>query len=73
MLDLEKYAPSQEQLFLGCGEAKSWGEELVFEKFLSVESILSQIFAHVQFSCVFLTDQIFMSILFHSAYGQIKP
>ena len=50
-----------------CGEAKSWSEELVFEKFLSVESILIQIFTHVEFSCVFFTDQIFMSSLFHLA------
>ena len=48
-----------------CGEAKLWDEKLVFENFLCVESILSQVFTHVEFSCVFLTNPIFMSIMFH--------
>lgn len=50
-----------------CGEVNSWGEELVFENFLSVEFILSQFFTEFEFSCVFLTDQIFMIFLFHLA------
>ena len=56
-----------------CGEAKSWGEELVFKKFLSKEFILSQIFTQIEFSCVFFTDKIFMSIIFHSEYGEPEP
>ena len=40
-------------------------EELVFEKILSVESILSQFFIQFQFSCVILTDKIFIIFLFH--------
>ena len=40
-------------------------EELVFKKILSVESILSHFFIQFQFSCVILTEQIFMSFLFH--------
>ena len=39
-------------------------EELVFEKIFSVESILCQFFIQFWFSCVILTDQIFMSFLF---------
>ena len=34
------------------GEDKQWGEELVYEKFLSVELILSQIFTQIEFSWV---------------------
>ena len=46
-----------------CGEVKSCGEGLVSEKNLSVECILSQFFTQFEFSCVFLTDETFMSIL----------
>ena len=55
MLDLEKYTLAKNNFFEAkCEEAKSWGEELVFEKFLSVESILSQIFTDVEFfMCIF--------------------
>ena len=47
-------------------------EELVFEKILSVESILSQIFIQFQFSCVNLNDQIFMSFMFHIASKDLR-
>ena len=43
-------------------------EELVLKKNPSVESILSQFLIHFQFSCVNLTNQIFMSFLFHTNY-----
>ena len=74
MLDLEKYVPTKNNYFEAkCGDAKSWGEELVFEKFLSVEFIVTQIFTQIEFSCVFLTSQIFMSNLFHLTFGDPKP
>ena len=47
-------------------------EELVFEKFRSVESILSQFFIQFHFSCVILTNQIFMSFLFHIEYKYLR-
>ena len=42
-------------------------EELVFETILSVKSILRQFFIQFQFSCVILTDQTFMSFIFHTS------
>ena len=71
--NIEKYALGLEQ--------RSWAQvrkflshedELVFEKILSVESILSHFFIQFWFSCVNLTDQIFMSFLFHTKSRDLK-
>ena len=46
-------------------------EELVGKNILSVESIINQFFIQFEFSWVNLTDQIFMSFLFHIEVGQL--
>ena len=45
---------------------------MVFEKILCVESILSQFFIQFEFACVFFTNQIFLSFIFHSPSGDPK-
>ena len=46
-------------------------EELVFEKIIIVESILSQFFIKFQFHVTNLDDQNFMSFLFYIAIGYL--
>jgi hypothetical protein len=43
------------------------------EKIQSMEFILSQFFTCIEFSCVILTDQIFLNDLFHSEFGELEP
>ena len=47
-------------------------EELVFEKTLSVESILSQFFIQFQLSCIILIAQIFISYVYHKEVKDLK-
>ena len=56
---------SNKYFYLKWEKIISHEEELVFEKVLIVESILSQFFIQFWFSCVILTNQIFMSFLFN--------
>ena len=66
------HSPLKNYFYLKWEKILSHEEELVFEKIQSVESILSQFFIQSQFSCVILTNQIFMNFIFHIVDGDLR-